>query len=102
MGGCGEGRTAQLSASAMTTYGRLYVSGALTPYDVENLCDQIATLAGSEREDVHLEVDPAGMGPDSPELRALERGVKRLRRQGVIVRLHTTRGRKRLLPLGSG
>ena len=40
----GEDARGQLSVAAPTRDGWLYVSGALTPYDLENLCDQIATL----------------------------------------------------------
>jgi hypothetical protein len=93
--GAGKG-VAQLSATALTVNGSLYVSGALTPYDVENLCDQIVTFGRSQREDVHVEVDLGGLPADSPELRALARRVKRLRQHGVSVRLHAARPRKRL------
>ena len=87
---------AQLSATALTVNGSLYMSGALTPYDVENLCDQIVTFGRSERDDVHVEVDLGGLPADSPELRALARRVRRLRQHGVSVRLHAARPRKRL------
>jgi len=88
----GESR-GQLSAAAPTRDGWLYVSGALTPYDLENLCDQIATLGQKESGDVHVEVELAGTMRDSPELRTLARRMKRLRRQGVVVHVHAARGR---------
>ena len=91
MGG-GEIR-GQLSAAAPTRNGWLYVSGGLTPYDLENLCDQIATLGRSENGDVHVEVELGGAMRDSPELRTLARRMKRLRRQGVVVHVHAARGR---------
>ncbi|MCC6763586.1 MAG: hypothetical protein IT293_02895 [Deltaproteobacteria bacterium] len=83
----------QVSAAAPTRGGWLYVSGALTPYDLENLCDQIATLGRGESGDVHVDVELGGMGKDSPELRTLARRMHRLRRQGVVVRVHAARGR---------
>jgi hypothetical protein len=98
MGG-GDKGTAQLTASALTENGRLYVSGALTPYDVENLYDQIVTLGRAERGDVHVEVELSGLSPDSPEVHALARRMKRLKRQGVTVRLHASRTRRRLISL---
>jgi hypothetical protein len=99
MGGGSKG-TAQLSAAALTENGRLFVSGALTPYDVENLYDQIVTLGRSDRDDVHVEIELGGMPPDSPELRALARRVKRLKSHGLSVSLHAARPRrKRLAPL---
>ena len=87
---------ARLSATALTVNGSLYVSGALTPYDVENLCDQIVTLGRADGDDVHVEIELGGLPADSPELRALARKVKRLRQHGVSVRLHAARSRKRL------
>ena len=98
MDGGGDGR-GQLTAAAPTENGWLYVSGALTPYDVENLYDQIVTLRGSERGDVCVEVELAGTPRNSPELQAFARRVRRLRKQGVIVRLHAARPRKRLLAI---
>jgi len=92
----GAKSVAHLSATALTPNGSLYVSGALTPYDVENLCDQIITLGGSERDDIHVEVELGGLRADSPEVRDLARRVKRLRQHGVCVRLHAARPRKRL------
>ena len=91
MGG-GE-RRGQLSAAAPTGNGWLYVSGALTPYDLENVCDQIATLGQSENGDVHVEVELGGAMRNSPELQTLARRMKRLRRQGVVVHVHAARGR---------
>jgi hypothetical protein len=92
MGGEDEAR-GQLSATAPTQGGWLYVSGALTPYDLENLCDQIATLGRKDSGDVHVEVALEGALQDSPELRTLARRMKRLRRQGVVVHVHAVRGR---------
>jgi hypothetical protein len=83
----------QVSAAAPTRGGWLYVSGALTPYDLENLCDQIATIGRSENGDVHVDVEVGGMVRDSPELRTLARRLHRLRRQGVFVHVHAARGR---------
>ena len=91
MGG-GEPAHGQLSAAAPTRDGWLYVSGALTPYDLENLCDQIATL-GRSTGDVHVEVEVGGFVKDSPELQTLARRMKRLRRQGVVVHVHASRSR---------
>jgi len=91
MGG-GESR-GQLSATAPTRDGWLYVSGVLTPYDLENLCDQIATLGRKESGDVYVEIELAGTMCDSPELRTLAHRMKRLRRQGVVVHVHAARGR---------
>jgi hypothetical protein len=88
----GQGR---LSAAAPTRDGWLYVSGALTPYDLENLCDQIATLGRGGGDDVHVELAVDGMRPNSPELETLARRMKRLRRQGVVVHVHAARGRSR-------
>lgn len=85
----------QLSAAAPTRDGWLYVSGALTPYDLENLCDQIATLGRGDNGDVHVELALDGMTPNSPELATLARRMKRLRRQGVVVHVHAARGRTR-------
>lgn len=98
MGG-GDKGVAQLTASALSENGRLYVSGALTPYDLENLYDQIVTLGRSDRDDVHVEVELGGLTTDSPELRTLARRMKRLRKQGVSVRLHAARPRRRLMTL---
>ena len=95
MGGGGKG-VAQLSATALTGSGSLYFAGALTPYDVENLCDQIVTLGRSAGDDVHVEIDLGGESADTPEMHALARQVKRLRQHGVTVRLHAARSRKRL------
>jgi hypothetical protein len=92
MGG-GDELPAQLSASAPTRDGWLYVSGALTPYDLENLCDQIAMLGRGASGDVHVEVALDGAMRDSPELHALARRMKRLRRLGVVVHVHAARSR---------
>jgi hypothetical protein len=89
----GEEARGQLSAAAPTRDGWLYVSGALTPYDLENLCDQIATLGRSDSGDVHVEVELGGAMRNSPELRTLARRMQRLRRQGVVVHVHAARGR---------
>ena len=90
----GEGR-GQVSVAAPTRDGWLYVSGALTPYDLENLCDQIAQLGRREAGDVHVEVELGGTMRDSPELRTLARRMQRLRRRGVVVHVHTARDRDR-------
>ena len=87
----GEDAHGQLSAAAPTRDGWLYVSGALTPYDLENLCDQIATLGRRDSGDVHVEVELGGMLKNSPELKTLARRMKRLRRQGVVVHVHASR-----------
>ena len=87
----GEDARGQLSAAAPTRDGWLYVSGALTPYDLENLCDQIATLGRRDSGDVHVEVELGGMLKNSPELKTLARRMKRLRRQGVVVHVHASR-----------
>ena len=87
----GEEARGQLSAAAPTRDGWLYVSGALTPYDLENLCDQIATLGRRDSGDVHVEVELGGMLKNSPELKTLARRMKRLRRQGVVVYVHASR-----------
>jgi hypothetical protein len=89
----GEDARGQLSAAAPTRDGWLYVSGALTPYDLENLCDQIARLGRRDGGDVHVEVELGGMMKDSPELLTLARRMKRLRRQGVVVHVHAARDR---------
>jgi hypothetical protein len=81
----------QLSAAAPTRDGWLYVSGALTPYDLENLCDQIASLGRRETGDVHVAVELGGGMRNSPELRSLARRMQRLRRQGVVVHVHAAR-----------
>ena len=83
----------QVSAAAPTRDGWLYVSGALTPYDLENLCDQIATLGRRDAGDVHIAVEVDGTMRNSPELRTLARRMQRLRRQGVVVHVHAARGR---------
>ncbi|OQY68900.1 MAG: hypothetical protein B6D46_02025 [Polyangiaceae bacterium UTPRO1] len=80
-----------MSAAAPTRGGWLYVSGALTPYDLENLCDQIATLGRAG--DVHVEIEVGGMAKDGSELRTLARKMQRLRRQGVVVHVHAARRR---------
>ncbi len=89
----GEDVRGQLSAAAPTRDGWLYVSGALTPYDLENLCDQIRTLGRRSDGDVHVEVELAGMAKNSPELRTLAQRMHRLRRQGVVVHVHAARDR---------
>ncbi len=83
----------QVSAAAPTRDGWLYVSGALTPYDLENLCDQIAMLGRHDSGDVHVQVELGGMMKNSPELRTLARRMQRLRRQGVVVHVHAARDR---------
>jgi hypothetical protein len=92
--------TAQLTATAFTEQGSFYVSSPLTPYNVDILYEQFASLGRSERGDVRVEVVLGGASPNSPELRAFTRRMKRLKRHGVSVRLHAARGRKRapLLP----
>ncbi len=89
----GEISRGQLSAAAPTRDGWLYVSGALTPYDLENLCDQIAVLGRGENGEVHVELELGGTPHDSPELHTLARRMKRLRRQGVVVHVHAARSR---------
>jgi hypothetical protein len=87
----GEDGRGQLSAAGPTRDGWLYVSGALTPYDLENLCDQIATLGRRDSGDVHVDLELGGMVKNSPELKTLARRMKRLRRQGVVVHVHASR-----------
>ena len=89
----GEDARGQVSAAAPTRDGWLYVSGALTPYDLENLCDQIATPGRRDSGDVHVEVELGGMVKNSPELKTLARRMQRLRRQGVVVHVHAARSR---------
>lgn len=89
----GEVARGQLSAAAPTRDGWLYVSGSLTPYDLENLCDQISMLGRGDNGDVHVELELGGMVRNSPELKTLARRMKRLRRQGVVVHVHAARGR---------
>lgn len=96
-----EGTRGQLTVAAATEGGWLYLSGALTPYDVENVYDQIMTLSRADGSDVCVDIEVGGAARNSPELRALARRMKQLRRQGVLVRLHTARSRKRLLAAGS-
>jgi hypothetical protein len=86
---------ALLTATAYTESGSFYVSGTLSPYDVENLYEQFAMLGRPDRGDVRVEVELGDTAPDSPELRAFTRRMKRLRRHGVTVHLHAARGRKR-------
>ena len=86
----------QLTASALVGDGRVYFSGALTPYDVENLCDQIVLLSGHEASDVRVEVELNGATPNGPEMQSLTRRMKRLRKRGLSVRLHTARSRRSL------
>ena len=92
----------RLTASALTENGTLYFSGALTPYDVENLCDQIVTLGRRDTTDVRIEVEIGGASVDSPELQSLARRMKRLRKQGISVRLHTARAPRNLRAFGKG
>ena len=73
----------------------MHVSGTLSPYDVENLYEQFATLGRSERGDVRVEVQLADATANSPEVRAFTRRMKRLRRHGVTVHFYAARGRKR-------
>ena len=87
--------TALLTATALTESGTFQISGALTPYDVENLYDQFATLRRPGSGDVCVDVELGGVPANSPELRAFTRRLKRLQRSGVTVRLHAARGRKR-------
>ena len=94
----GMNGTGRLSAVAPTPSGWLYFAGALTPYDVENLYDQIVTLRSTNGIDIHVDVDLAGTPRNSPELRTLERRMKRLKRQGVVVRLHAARSARRSTP----
>ena len=83
----------KLTASALTGDGCLYFSGALTPYDVENLCDQIVMLSGRDISDVRVEVELNGAAPNGPEMQSLALRMKRLRKRGMSVRLHTARRR---------
>jgi hypothetical protein len=84
-----------VTATAPTERGWLYLSGALTPYDLEMLYEQIATLGSVERGAVHVEIDLGGMPRTSPELRQLARRMKRLRRHGVRIHLHAARSHHR-------
>ncbi len=61
----------------------------------KNLYDQIVTLRGSKGVDIHVDVDLGGTPRNSPELRTLARRMKRLKRQGVVVRLHAARAPRR-------
>jgi hypothetical protein len=88
-------RQGQLTASAPTDRGWLYFSAALTPYDVENLCEHLLGLGRRDGRDVHVEVDLGGGTRDSPEYRSFETRMKRLRRQGVSVHIHAARARRR-------
>jgi hypothetical protein len=83
--------TGRVSAVAPTETGWLYVSTPLTPYDVENLYGQFASLQRSGGGRVHVDVDLVGTTRNSPELKTLANRVKRLRRQGVVVRMHAGR-----------
>ncbi len=88
-----------LTATAFTESGSFCVSGTLSPYDVENLYEQFATLRRPDRGDVRVEVELGAAAANTPELRAFTRRMKRLRRHGVTVHLHAARDRKRsLLP----
>jgi hypothetical protein len=87
--------TAQLTATAFTEQGSFYVSSPLTPYNVDILYEQFASLGRADRGDVQVEVELGGASVNSPELRAFTRRMKRLKRHGVSVRLHAARGRKR-------
>ena len=87
--------TGSLSASAPTPHGWLYYAGDFTPYDLENLYDQISTLGRGEGGDVHVEIDLGGLPRNSPEVQVLEQRMKRLRLSGVTVRLHAVRRRAR-------
>jgi hypothetical protein len=89
----GSVEEAQLTAAAPTQQGWLYVSGALTPYDVESLCDHIVTLGRTSAGDVHVQIELGGASRNSPELRTLEHRMRRMRRQGVVVHLHAARSR---------
>jgi hypothetical protein len=89
----GAGR---MSAATPTASGWLYLSGALTPYDVENLCEQITTLGRRAGGAVEVDVELAGAPRNSPEIRALARKVKRLAQHGVVVRLHAARSSTRV------
>jgi hypothetical protein len=86
---------ALLTATASTANGSFFVSSALTAYDVENLYDQVAMLGRSQHSDVRVEVELGPGAADSPEVRSFTRRMKRLQRNGVTVRWHATRGRKR-------
>lgn len=87
--------TAQLTATAFTEQGSFYVSSPLTPYNVDILYEQFASLGRGDGGDVRVEVELGGASVNSPELRAFTRRMKRLKRHGVSVRLHAARGRKR-------
>jgi hypothetical protein len=84
---------ALVSATAASSSGALYVSGALTPYDVEALYDQISGSPSAPGCDVHVYVDLGGGPRNSPELRSLATRVARLQRDGVIVQMHAARGK---------
>lgn len=92
---------AQVSAEAAGTSGGFYVSGPLTPYDVESLYEQLAGRTTEQARDVRIVVDLAGAPRNSPELRSLASRLKRLERTGVSISMHASRGtRGKLTPRG--
>jgi len=85
---------ARVSATAPTGNGWVCFSGPLTPYEVETLYDQIASLRRPTGHDVHVDVELGGTPRNSPELRSLARRMKRLERHGVVVHVHARRPRR--------
>ena len=89
-----ENNEARMTATVPTRDGgRLYLSGALTPYGVESFYDEVASLGCRIVGEVHVSVDVDGARSEHPELCALARRMKRLSRRGIIVHLHTARSR---------
>ncbi len=82
----------ELCAVAPAHGGWLYYSGSVSPYDLENLCERAAALAGSSNEAVHLEIT-CDASVTSPELKELARKLKKLEKRGVFAHLHTQRSR---------
>ena len=80
-----------VSAAAADSTGGLYISGPLTPYDVESLYDQFAGRTTKRDADVRVVVDLAGTPRNTPEIRSLARRLKRLERSGVAVTMHAAR-----------
>ena len=80
---------ARVVAEVEGAAGGLYISGPLTPYEVESLYDQFAGRGA----DVRVVVDLGGTPRSAPEVRTLARRLKRLERSGVVVSMHTARAR---------
>lgn len=90
--------SAQVSAESASSSGGLYISGPLTPYDIESLYDQFAGRTTERDEDVKVVVDLAGAPRNTPELRSLAHRLKRLERRGVAISMHAAR--PKLTPRG--